>query len=123
MGAKLNESPSANWLALQKVGQSPSFLRRGQILKASQEINPNPSHRRKKRKLCHETTPERHLKRGESSSVVSASTQGAPKSAPLVAGPSRGTKNVESVDSLRRMILGELDDLYTDHQKQYVSEH
>lgn len=32
-----------------------------------------------------------------------------------------GMKNGESIDSLRRMILGELVDQYTDHQNQYVS--
>jgi len=33
-----------------------------------------------------------------------------------------GMKNGESIDSLRRMILGELEDQYTGHQKEYVSE-
>lgn len=37
---------------------------------------------------------------------------------PLV-GPDE-IKNGESVNKLRRMILGELDSLYTDHQRQYV---
>lgn len=32
-----------------------------------------------------------------------------------------GIKNGESIDTLRRMILGELEGQYTDHQKQYVS--
>jgi hypothetical protein len=121
MVAKLAHPPSANWLALQKVGELLSFRRRRQILKIVQEINPKPSHRRKKRKLGHETAPNR----GEPSfsSVVSAPTRAAPESAPPAAGLPTGAKNGESVDSLRRMILGELEDRYTDHQKQYVSEH
>lgn len=124
MGVKLKQSPSANWLALQKVGELFSFRKKGQIFTAPQEINPNPSHRRKKRKLSHETAPE-HPKRGESStsSVVSTSTRIAPKPAPPAPGLPTGMKNGESIDSLRRMILGELEDQYTGHQKQYVSEH
>jgi len=124
MGEKLKPPPSANWLALQKVGELLSFRRRGQIFKVLQEINPDPSHRRKKRKLGHETAPEQHLKRGELSSfsMASAPTQAAPKPAPPVSDPPTGMKNGESIDSLRRMILGELEDQYTDHQKQYVPE-
>ena len=122
MGSKLKERPSANWLALQKVGELFSFLRRGQTLKALQEINPHPSQRRKKRKLSHETASEQHFKRGEpsSSSAVLAPAQEAPESLPP--GRPTGMKNGESIDSLRGMILGELEGRYTDHQKQYVSE-
>ncbi|KAF9650974.1 ribonuclease H-like protein [Thelephora ganbajun] len=102
MGAKLNQLPSANWLALQK------------------EINLNSPHRRKKRKFVHEAAPEQHFKRGEhsSSSALSASTQVAPNSAPPAPGLPTGVKNGESIDSLRRMILAELEDQYTDHKKQ-----
>ena len=121
MGAKLNVPPSANWLALQKVGELPLFLGRGQILRVLQEINSNPSHRRKKRKLGHESSPEHRFRCGEASSS-SASIQVAPTSAPPVTGLRAGMKNGESIDSLRRMILGELEDQYTDHKKQYVSE-
>jgi len=120
MGAKLKQLPSANWLALQKVGELVSFRRRGQIFKVLQEINPDPSHRRKRRKLGHETAPEQ---RGEPSSfsMASAPTQATSKPAPPAPGLPTGMKNGESIDSLRRMILGELEDQYTDHQKQYVS--
>ena len=124
MGAKLKEPPSVNWLALQKVCELLSFLMRGQISKVLQEINPNPPNPRKKRKLGHESAPEQHFKRGEPSSPsVSTPAQTAQNSAPSATGLPTGMKNGESIDSLRGMILGELDDRYTDHQKQYVSKH
>ena len=111
-----------NWLALQKVCELLPLLMRGQISKVLQEINPNPPHPRKKRKIGHEPAPEKHFKRGEASSP-STPTKVAPISAPPTTGLPTGTKNGESIDSLRRMILGELEGRYTDHQKQYVSEH
>jgi len=125
MGTKLKEPPSANWLALQKVCELLSFPVRGKISKVLQEINPNPRHLRKKRRLGHESAPEQHFKCGEPSSppVISAPTTVAPESAPPATGLPTGMKNGESIDSLRRMILGELEDRYTDNQKQYVSEH
>jgi len=121
MGAKLKEPPSVNWLALQKVCESLSLLMRGQISKVLQEMNPNAPRPRKKRKLGDEPAPEEHFKRGEVSSP-STPTNVAPKSAPSTTSLPMGMKNGESIDSLRRMVLGELEDRYTDHQKQYVSE-
>jgi len=96
VGAKLNLPPSANWHALQK------------------KISPHGSHPRKKRKLDHEAGPD---KRGVSSSSSAASLgpQATPKSAP---GLSTGVKNGESIGTLRKMILGEPEDQYTDLQKQ-----
>ena len=124
MGPKLKVLPSANWLTLQKVGEF-SFCREGRISKLSQEIGLDFSRRQKKRKLGHETIPEQRFKRGESSSSppVSAPTRVAQKSTPPEPGLPTGMKNGESIDSLRRMILGELENQYTGHQKQYVSEH
>lgn len=124
MGSKLKQQPSANWLALQKVCEL--FIRKlGQIFKLSQEINPDFSHRRKKGNLGHETAPEQRFKRGEpsSSSAVSAPIRVARKPTPPEPGLPTGMRNGESIDSLRRMILSELKDQYTGHQKQYVSEH
>jgi len=120
MGSNFKQPPSANWLALQKVGELLSYPKRGQIFKVFQKINPDPLHRRKKRKLDHETTPEQHFKRGKPPAAVPASTQNLE---PLATALPTGMKNGESIDSLRRMILGELEDQYTDHQKRYVSEH
>jgi hypothetical protein len=82
-----------------------------------QEINPHP---RKKRKLGHEVAPEQRPKRGDPSPspVVSASTRAVTK--PVSDLPT-GVKGGESIDALRKMILGELDGQYTDHQKQYVT--
>ncbi|KAF9782395.1 ribonuclease H-like domain-containing protein [Thelephora terrestris] len=96
MGAKLNLQPSANWLALQK------------------KITPHSPHPRKKRKLDHEAAPDQHPKRGESSSS-SLCAQKTPKSAP---GLFTGVKNGESIDALRKMILGESEEQYTELQKQ-----
>jgi hypothetical protein len=123
MGAKPEQPPSANWLALQKVGESLSFRKQGQIFKSSQDINPDPSHRRKKRKLAHETLSKQNLKRGECStfSVASETTRMTPQSTLPAPSLPTGIKNGESIDTLRRMILGELDGKYTDHQKEYVS--
>ena len=119
MSPKPKQPPSANWLALQKVGELLTPRRRGHVYKILQEINPN---RRKKRKLGHETAPEQHPRRGEpsSSSVVSGSTQVASIPAPPAHCLPTGIKNGESIDLLRRMILGELENQYTGHQKQYV---
>jgi len=98
MGSKPKQSPSANWLALQK------------------EINPSSLRGQKKRKLDHETALEKHLEGGEpsSSSVVSTPAQVARDPIP----PKAGLSTSDSIDSLRRMILGKLEDQYTDRQKE-----
>jgi len=94
MRTKLDRPASANWLALQK------------------KINP-----RQKRELGHETAPDQRFKLevSSSSSVDPAPTQPGPGLAP---GLPMGLMNGESVGRLRRMILGELEDQYTDHQTQ-----
>lgn len=117
---KLGQKPSANWLALQKVGELFTFREREQILKVPQKISPHSPHPRKKRKLAHEPALDHHFKRGESSSppTVAEYKQAAPES--VVTFPT-GAKNGESIDALRKMILGELKDQYTEHQKQYAS--
>jgi hypothetical protein len=91
--------------------------------KLSQEINPVFPGRRED--LVNEAASERRFKRGEpsSSSVISAPTRVAQKSRRPGPGLPTGMKNGESIDSLRSMILGELEGQYTGHQEQYVSEH
>jgi len=120
MSPNLKQPPSANWLALQKV-REPSFYRQRRVFKLPQEIASDPPHRREKRKSGHETVPDQRFKRGESSSssAVPAPTRVASQLMPRL---HTGMKKGESIDSLRRMILGELEDRYTGHQKQYVSE-
>ena len=123
MGPNLKRPPSTNWLVLQKVGEF-SFHGQEQIFNLSQEIDPDFPRRRKKARFSHETEPEQRSKRGESSSSpVSAPIRVAQKSTPREPSLPTGMKNGESIDSLRRMILGELEGQYTGHQKQYVSEY
>lgn len=99
MGTKVGQKPSANWFALQK------------------KISRHPPHPRKKRKLAHEAAPDQHFKRGEPSSSpeVPEYKRAAPELVPTLP---TGAKNGESIDALRKMILGELEEQYTEHQKQ-----
>lgn len=122
MSGKLGQLPSANWLALQKVGRLLPLPRRRQVSKISQETCPQSSHRQNKRKLGlgHGAMPDQHFNPGKSSSssTVPAPPRKAPESTPVLP---IGVISGGSVDTLRRMILGKLEDRYTDLQKQYVS--